>query len=324
MVQAVNKADMARPATHPNSVHAIDLGTPRRGFAMGLMVVSSVVISFGGLVLRNIEDADAWKINLYRAVALITAISLILLFQYRRHTLSHVRNIGRAGLVGGALLAVAGIAFLQAFINTTIANALFTMSAIPFITAGLAYLFLKERLQRATLITMVAAAAGIFIMMAQGFGIGSAYGNVMALVTAVCFSSFAVIVRRNRQIDMLPTLLVSGVIIALVSLALRVNDLGISLHDLLLCFLWGGVLSGVANWTFIVASRHLVAAEVTFFMLLEFALGPVWVWLFVAEVPSQATLLGGILVIASVAVHAFIELRRSRRPVRPGGVPPPS
>ncbi len=315
---------MARPVTHPSPAHAIGLEPPRRGFAMGLMVVSSVVISFGGLVLRNIQDADSWQINLYRAVALMTAISLILLFQYRRHTVSHIRNIGRAGLVGGALLAVAGIAFLQAFIHTTIANALFTMSAIPFITAGLAYFFLKERLHRVTLITMIAAAAGIFIMMAQGFGIGSAYGNVMALITALCFSSFAVIVRRNRQIDMLPTLLVSGLIIALVSLALRVNDLGISLHDLLLCFLWGGVLSGVANWTFIVASRHLVAAEVTFFMLLEFALGPVWVWLFVAEVPSQATLLGGILVIASVAVHAFIELRRSRRPARPAGVPPPS
>jgi drug/metabolite transporter (DMT)-like permease len=80
----------------------------------------------------------------------------------------------------------------------------------------------------------------------------------------------------------------------------------------------------LANWTFIVASRHLVAAEVTFFMLLEFALGPLWVWIFVAEVPSQGTLVGGILVIASVTVHAFIELRRSRRPARPGGVPPPS
>jgi drug/metabolite transporter (DMT)-like permease len=288
------------------------------------MVVSSTVISFGGLVLRNIDDADSWQINLYRAVALTTVISLILLFQYRRHTLYHIRKVGRAGLVGGAMLSVAGIAFLQAFIHTTIANALFTMSAIPFITAGLAYIFLKERLRRATLITMIAAAAGIFIMMAEGFGVGSAYGNAMALVTAVCFSSFAVIVRRNRQIDMLPTLLVSGMIIALVSLALRVGDLGISLHDLLLCFLWGGVLSGLATWPFIVASRHLVAAEVTLFMLLEFALGPVWVWLFVAEVPSRATLVGGMLVIASVAVHAFIELRRSHRLVRLGGVPPPS
>jgi drug/metabolite transporter (DMT)-like permease len=168
---------------------------------------------------------------------------------------------------------------------------------------------------------MTVAAAGILVMMAEGFGIGSSYGNAMALVTACCFSSFAVIVRRYRQIDMLPTLLVSGAIIVLVALILRVDDLGISLHDLLLCFLWGGLLSGLANWMFIVASRHLVAAEVTLFMLLEFALGPVWVWLFVGETPTLWTLAGGTLVIASVTLRALIELRRSRRVSRPGGRP---
>ncbi len=291
---------------------------------MGLMVVSSVVISFGGLIIRNIEGADTWQINLYRALALIIAITLILLIHYRRRTIASIRGIGRAGLVGGGLLAVAGIAFLQALTQTTVANTLFILSAIPFITAGLAWLFLKERLERATLITMAVAATGIVVMVVEGFGVGSAYGNGMALITALGFSSFAVIVRRNRQVDMLPTLLVSAGIIALVSLILRLDDLGISPHDLLLCFVWGGVLSGFANWTFIVASRHLVAAEVTLFMLLEFALGPTWVWLFVGETPTSWTLAGGVLVITAVAVRASWELRRSRQRLRRGRLPGPT
>ena len=291
---------------------------------MGLMVASSIVISFGGLLVRNIEGADPWQINLYRSLALIVAIVLILLFQYRRQTLLHVRNIGRVGLFGGSMLAVAGICFLQSLTHTTVANTLFTLSAIPFITAALARIFLKEGLGRATLVTMAVAGAGIFVMMAEGFGIGSAYGNGMALITAVCFSTFAVIVRRNRQVDMLPTLLVSGFIIALVAVLARLDDLGISPRDLLLCILWGGVLSGLANWTFIVASRHLKAAEVTLFMLLEFALGPIWVWLFIGEVPTGWTLVGGTLVITAVMVRAVIELGNSRRTPRPGRLPGPS
>ncbi len=315
-------ADLAETTTRPDAAGRAP-EAPRRGFAMGLMVASSIAISFGGLIIRNIEGADTWQINFYRALALIVAITLILLVHHRRRTVASIRGIGRAGLIGGGLLAVAGIAFLQALTLTTVANTLFVLSAIPFITAGLAWLFLKERLERATLITMAVAATGIFVMVVEGFGIGSAYGNGMALITAFSFSSFAVIVRRNRQIDMLPTLLVSGGIIALVALILRLDDLGISLRDLLLCFLWGGVLSGFANWTFIVASRHLVAAEVTLFMLLEFALGPTWVWLFIGETPTGWTLVGGALVITSVALRASWELRRSRRKLRRGRLPGP-
>lgn len=297
---------------------------PRRGFAMGLMVVASIVISFGGLIVRNIEDADPWQINLYRSTALIVAITLILALRYGRRTVFQVRRIGRPGLAGGAMLSVAGICFLQALSHATVATTLFILSAIPFITAGLAWVFLKERLERATLVTMAFAAVGITIMVAEGFGIGSSYGIFMALGTALCFSGFAVVIRRHRRIDMLPTLLVSGAIIVVIAFVMRIGDLGISPRDFWLCVLWGGVLSGLANWMFILASRHLLAAEITLFMLLEFALGPLWVWLFVGETPTPWILAGGALVIASVAVRALFELRRTRRRRRRGDLPNPS
>ena len=290
----------------------------RRGFAMCLMIACSTVMSFGGLIIRNIEEADAWQMNFYRSVSIIGAVSIILVFQYRKQTINHIRNIGRPGLLGGALLSIAGIAFIQALTHTTVANALFTMSAIPFITAGLARIFLGEHLQKITVITMIVAALGVFVMVAEGVEIGLAYGNVMALVTAISFSSFTVIVRHNRGVDMLPTLLVSGVIIGSIALIVRADDLGVPIKDILLCFLWGGVLSGFANWAFITATRYLVAAEVTLFMLLEFALGPMWVWLFVGETPTKGTLIGGTLVIVAVIVFSAYELRRTGRTLKRG------
>ena len=160
---------------------------PRRGFAMMLMIVSSVGISFGGLIIRSMEDADAWQINFYRALAMIAGIGVILVFQYRRETIARIVGIGAAGMWAGLLIAAAGIMFIQAISNTTVANTMFTLSAIPFITAGLAWIFLKEQLHRVTLIAMIAAALGVTIMVADGFGLGSGYGNLMALATAcVC------------------------------------------------------------------------------------------------------------------------------------------
>lgn len=286
---------------------------PRRSYAMGMMILSSVGISFGGLVIRNIEDADVWQINFFRSIALIAMVSLIMTLRYRRAAPARVRQIGRPGLLAGCMLAGAGIAFLQSITNTTVANTLFMLSAIPFFTAALAWLILREPLRRATVLTMLAASAGIGVMVAGSVSSGSLYGNLMGLATALCFSGYAIIVRRNRGIEMLPVLMVSGSLIICIALILRWGDLAIPLHEILLCFLLGGILSGLANALFIAASKHLVAAELTLFMLLEFALGPIWVWLFINERPTQATILGGMIVIGSVTARALTELRLNRR-----------
>ncbi|MDH3377476.1 MAG: DMT family transporter [Gammaproteobacteria bacterium] len=284
--------------------------TPRRGYAIGLIVSSSVVISFGGVIVRNIDAADPWQINFYRSASLAAALTVIMLLRYGGATPRYIQSIGAAGIAGAMLLAAAGIAFMQALTHTTVANTLFILSAIPFFAAGLARLFLNERLQRITLATMVAAAVGISIMIGDGIGAGSIYGNAMALATALSFASFAVIVRRQRQVDMVPAVWLSGLIITAVAFLVRIGDIAISLHDIALCIVWGAVLSGFANSMFVIAARHLAAAEVTLFMLLEFTLGPLWVWLFIGEQPSRWALMGGAVVIVSVAIRALAQLRR--------------
>ena len=294
----------------------------RRAWAMGLMIVSSVGISFGGLVIRAIEAADVWQINFYRSVALIVMVALIMVLRHGRVTPARICGIGSPGLLAGILLAGSGICFLLSITNTTVANTLFMLSAIPLFTAALARIFLGERLMRATVIAICAAAVGILVMISGGIGAGSLYGNLMGLLTALCFSCYAIMVRRHRGIEMLPVLIVSGGIIIVIALVRRWGDLAIPLRDILLCFLLGGVLSGLANALFIAASKHLVAAELTLFMLLEFALGPVWVWLFIAETPTRATIAGGAIVIGSVAVRAGLELARNRARRKPSVQPP--
>ena len=300
------------------AVHEVD---SRRGYAMILMVVGSVAISFGGLLLRKMEVADTWQINVYRSLGLFVAIAVILAIQQRGRFFATLMSVGRYGLLAGMLLAGAGLSFIQAFAHTTIANALFIIGAIPFFAALLARIFLGERLRRSTLVTMLFAGSGLLLMVANGINVGSGFGNLMALLTALCFAGFAVVVRYRRKVEMLPSLLISAVLVMAVSLPVTGGDLAIPWNDILLCLFWGGCLSGIVNWTFIIASRHLATAEVTLLMLIEFALGPVWVWLFVNEVPSGWTLIGGGVIITSVAARAIHELlnppRREQTPVQP-------
>ena len=279
-----------------------------RQLAILLMIASSVVISFSGLVVRLL-DAGPLVMNFYRALFLMGAILVLLFLRYRGAAIVRVIGVGWPGLMAGAMLAGAGITFLQSMTHTTVANTLFVLGGIPFVTSGLAWIFLKEKPGRPTLVTMIIAFFGIVIMIGEGFTIGSVYGNLMALMTTLFFSIYAVIVRFNRQVDMLPAILISTVLIMAMTGLTQRGVLPISKDDLWLCLLWGGVMSGFTSASFIVASRHIIAAELTIFMLLEFALGPVWVWLFVNEIPSKWTLAGGGLVIVAVLGRSILELR---------------
>ena len=262
--------------------------------------------------MRNINYADAWQIIFYKALSFIFLITLILFNKYRFFVVSKIKKIGFSGMAGSFLLMLANLLIIQAYANTSIANTSFTLSTTPFITAGLAYIFLKEKLSLRTILIMIVALFGIFIMINEGLEKGDFYGNLMALGGAFCSSGFAIVVRKFRNIDMLPTLLISGVMIMVVSFVLSLENLTVPIHDVFLCFLWGGILSVFVSIIFIYSIRFLYASEVTFFMLLEISLSPFWVWIFLNETISQETLFGGIIVVLSVTVYIFIELRNSK------------
>ena len=298
--------------------HSID---SRRGYLMLIMIAGSVAISFGGLVQRNLEVADAWQTIFYRSLGMLIAMVIIIAVRYRGRVISTTTGVGRMGLLGGALLSVAGITFVQSLTHTTIANALFILGAIPFFAALFARVLLGERLRRTTLFTMLGAASGLGIMVVHGINAGSGFGNAMALITSVSFALYAIIVRYKRQTEMLPVMLISSAIVIAITLLVKAGDVALPLRDILLCLFWGGCLSGFVNWAFIFASRHLAAAEVTLIMLLEFALGPVWVWMFIGETPSFATVLGGSLIIFAVALRAIFELIYKPKPEQTPGQP---
>ena len=292
----------------------------KKSLSIFLLLLSSIAISFGGLIMRNIEVANAWQIIFYRSLFFSISISLILIFQYRFIFFKNIKKIGYPGLLGAIFYTIANIMFVHAFANTTVANALFTLSSIPFLTALLAYYVLNENLSMRTVIIMLTAFLGIVIMIGEGLALGQVYGNLMALGTALSFSCFAITLRKFRNVDMLPTLLVAGLFILFITFIISYDALKLPIRDLFLCFLWGGVLSGFVNYIFIYATRYLYASSVTFFMLFEFALGPFWVFIFLNETVSINTLYGGMLVMICVLVYSLFEIFNSNKKIKKGRI----
>ena len=283
-----------------------------RNLSIILLITGFAGISFGGLIMRNVNTADPWQIAFYRALAFLFPITLILFHQHRLGIVTNIKNIGYLGMAGGFFLMLAQLLFIQSIANTSIANALFTLSSIPFITAILAFIFLKEKISLRTIIIMFFAFVGIFIMIKDGLGTGGFYGNIFALVCAFSFSTFVIILRKSRNIDMMPVNLISCVLVLIVSFVISLGDVNVPIQDILLCFLWGGVLMVFVHSALIFSTRFLLASEVTLFMLLEFSLGPFWVWIFLNETISQETFYGGIIVMISVAVYSLFEINNTK------------
>ena len=77
----------------------------------------------------------------------------------------------------------------------------------------------------------------------------------------------------------------------------------------------GSFISEVPNTFFITASQHLVATKLTLFMLLEFALGRFWVWIFIKKAPAQTTLIDGGLFIIAVLLRFWFKMRQNITPL---------
>ena len=283
-----------------------------RNLSILLLITGSVGISFGGLIMRNINNADPWQITFYRSLAFLFSITLVLIYRHNSDILTSIKKIGYPGIAGGFFLMIAQILYVQSFAHTSIANALFTFSTIPFISAFLAFIFLKEKISTTTIVSMFFAFIGIFIMIKDGLETGGFYGNIIALICAFSFSTFVIILRKSRNNDMLPVNLISSVLVLIVSFAISLGEINVPIQDILLCFLWGGVLSGFVHSVFVYSTRFLQASEATLFMLLEFSLGPFWVWIFLNETITQEAFYGGIIVMLSVAVYSFFEIKKTK------------
>ena len=272
------------------------------------MLAGGGLLSLSGIALRHMEDATGWQIIFYRSLTISVAVFLWLVFSYRARVFRAFTTAGRAGLIAGVSLGLGSACYIYALLLTTVANALFIISAAPFMAAVLGWLVLRERVRPATWATMAVALAGIAIMVFGGVRGGRLLGNLVAFGTPVSFAIMLVTLRRAGDRDMIPAICIAGVVGTALGFSMA-DSLAIPFHDLALCVFLGVVQYGGGFVLLTLGARHLPAAEVALLSLVETVLAPIWVWLGVGEVPALLTLAGGVIVLAAVIAQAVSGMR---------------
>lgn len=280
-------------------------------FGVTLVVVGGVFLSLSGILLRNVESASGWQILFYRGIAFSTMLFLILLVKYRSKTLEAFKAIGKPGVWAGVALGLGSICYVYAILLTTVANAVFIIGASPLATAFVAWIYLREKTSKFGVVAMLVSLIGIGLMFADGLLEGRWLGNVAALMVVVSFVIFLLILRKKRDIDMLPATCIGGLVMGGVA-GFFADNLIVSNHDLVIALLMGCVQFGIGFMCFTIATRYILASEVALFSLTESILGPIWVWIGVGEKPSILTLIGSAIVLVCVSSYCIVNIRQER------------
>ena len=287
---------------------------PDRGRVTGRLWVLSagLCMSLGGPIIRLADDSTPWQFLFYRSLG-AAAIILVYFLVTRRPVLELIRSAGVNGLVGGLGLAVAFTGYVWGVMHSTVANALFLISASPLVAAFLGWMVLRERVARSMWFAMFGVIVGVTIMIGEGLAEADLLGDLAALASAVGFAVFSVAIRRGRDTDMSPTILIGAAITTAFSAVMAAasgTGLAAPMMDVGLAAAYGVLVIGAGIFMLTIGARNVPAAELLVLSLTEVVFASIWVWLAFGEVPSVLTLVGGLIILGSIGGQAVVGMRR--------------
>ena len=282
-----------------------------RGKGILMAIVGVFVLSPDSLMIR-LAGLDDYTLIFYRGLFPVIAISLFLLFYYRSRFIPALFAIGWAGIVNAGLFSVVNITFISAIQRTSVANTLLLLSSAPVFAAILSLVVLRENQRPSTWLIIALSLLSIFIIGWGSYGSDSLWGDFFALMCALVTACSAVLIRYKKEIDLVPSVVLGSLFTACFALT-RSPELSISAIQFAYVAVIGFILVPFAFVVLTIAPRYANSAEVQLVYLLESILGPLWVWLVISETPSLNTIVGGSMLLLSVAWFVRNTIREESR-----------
>ncbi len=281
--------------------------------AIPIVLFAGILWSFGPLVVRYMDNPNLvpWQYIFGRGLTIFIILNLYLYFDEGINFYKNYKKIGRSGIIGGFGLGIAMISFIYSITNTTAAITLLCLAAMPFFTAILAYLFLKEKISVNVWVSIFLATVGIIIMALGNTEKNSLIGFLFGLTSSIGFSVFSVSLRWRKETPKFTTVAIAGlfcfIFATLVILITKqtffstsYNSSMFSLHGIIVCL-------GLIFYS--IGSKVIPAAELTLLSLTEIIGGIFWVWLplfGINEIPSTNTIVGGFFLFLSIIYYSLI------------------
>jgi drug/metabolite transporter (DMT)-like permease len=274
-----------------------------------LAFVAVLFITPDSLFIR-LSNVDTWGLVFYRGIIPFFTVFLGMILIYKLNFFKILFDSGYHGIIYVITFSITNITFVVSIQNTNVANTLVMIATAPLLSAILGAIFLKEPPDKKTWISIVITFFAILYIFFDSLKMGNFYGDILGFITAIGLAVGAITIRSAKSKNLVPAAVVGKLFVASFAL-LFIESFVLQDKDLLIVPLMCILCVAIPFVLVTIAPRFITAAEVNLFFLLETIIGPIWVWMIIKEQPSIETLLGGLVIIITIAIHSFLKLKNS-------------
>ena len=276
-----------------------------------LLAFTAIMFITPDSLLIRLSNVESWNLIFYRGFIPFIVVFIGLLIIKRSKFFYAIIENGWHGVGYICTFIVTNILFVVSIENTNVANTLIMISLAPMLSALVSFIFLKEFPDRKTWVAITITTLAVIYIFIDSFEKGDVKGNVYGFICALGLAAGAVIIRAGKKnANLIPSAMTAKLIIALIALFF-VDDLNIEGNDFLFIPAMCIFCVAIPFVLITLAPRYITAAEVNLFFLLETVLGPFWVWLVIKEQPRVETIIGGVVIILTIATHSFLALKKT-------------
>ena len=275
-----------------------------------LLAFTAVVFITPDSLFIRLSHIETWGLLFYRGAIPFITVFIALLMIYKANFFKLLFSMGRPGIVYAVTFSITNITFLISIQNTNVANTLIMIAMAPMLSAVLGAIFLKENPDKKTWIAILITFLAAIYIFYDSIQLGNILGDIFGFVTALGLAIGAVIIRSAKEKNLVPSAMIGKLLVAVFALFF-VKDLELINTDIFIVPLMCILCVAIPFVLVTIAPRFITAAEVNLFFLLETIFGPIWVWLVIKEQPSLETIIGGIIIILTLAIHSSLALKKT-------------
>ena len=275
-----------------------------------LAFIGVMFITPDSLFIR-LSSVDTWSLLFYRGLIPFFFVLVGLLFFYKNKFLKALFNIGYAGIFYIISFSVCNITFIISIQNTNVANTLIMVAMAPMLSAILATIFLRETANKETWFAILITFFSVTFIFYDSVKLGNIFGDIFGFITAFGLAINANLARFAKDRDLVPSAVVGKLVVAIFAFFF-VDNFQLQDSDIIIVPIMCIMCVAIPFVLVTIAPRYISAPEVNLFFLLEVILGPIWVWLIIKEQPSIQTIIGGSIIIITIAIHSFLALKKTQ------------